>query len=728
MNVGKGLTRVDGRAKVTGSAKYSAEYALPRLTYAVMITSTRPNGTVAAIDKKAAMAAPGVLAVLTHENAPRVKNKVSPGDRVLPILQDNLVRYDRQPIAVVVADSFERATYAATLVRAKYASAGPARLRFADASETVTPARPGLQAKRGDADAAFAAAPVKVDNRYTIPTEHHNPMEPHATTAAWDGDMLTVYDATQGVSRVQGRLATTFDLPTQNVRVIAKYIGGGFGSKGTPWAHVILAAMAAKVVQRPVKLALTRPQMWSSVGYRPRLEQRVALAADASGALQAQIHEVTMQTAQFDDFIEGSAGQTTMLYTSPTLRTSHVAKRLDVATPTFMRAPGESSGTFALESAMDELAYALRIDPIALRLRNYAETDPETGNPWSSKSLRECYTLGAEKFGWADRPAQPRAMRKGNDLIGMGMATAVYPANRSAASASATMHADGSVLVQSGAVDIGTGSYTIFRQIAADAVGSAYERTVFDLGDSSMPHSPGSGGSTTAASVGSAVKAVGLVLRDELIALAVADAASPLHGRASSAIEAADGRLFVRDQATVGETFAAILARQSVPTLSAAADSAPGPEQKQYAMYSFGAQFAEVRVDADLGTVRLSRMLGVFGAGKILNAKTGRSQFLGGMVWGASMALHEATRYDERNGRIMNANLGEYLVPVNADIPAAIEALWIDEIDPHVNLVGAKGIGEIGITGAAAAIANAVFHATGKRVRDLPISPEKLIG
>jgi xanthine dehydrogenase YagR molybdenum-binding subunit len=729
--VGQGITRTDGRAKVTGAAKYSAEIAVPHLVYAVMVTSTKPNGRLASIDAAAAAAAPGVLTVLTHTNAPRIAPQAKGGpDRILPVLQDDLVRYDRQPIALVVADTFERATHAAALVRATYAVDGPARYHFKDATETVVPPKRGtddLQGHRGDADAAFASAPITVDNVYTLPTEHHNPMEPHATVAVWAGDALTVYDATQGVSGVQKRLATSFGIPTQNVRVIAKYIGGGFGSKGTPWAHVVLAAMAAKAVGKPVKLVLTRPQMWSSVGYRPRLEQRVALGADANGKLRASIHEVTMQTSTFDDFIEPSATQTSMLYASPTLRIAHTLKRIDTATPTYMRAPGESSGTFALESAMDELAYATGLDPIELRMRNYAETDPKDGKPWSSKSLRACYEIGAERFGWANRPAKPRSLRRGNELLGIGMATAVYPTHRGAASAIAKLHADGSALVQCGTVDIGTGSYTVFRQVAADAIGSEYAQTTFDLGDTEMPHSPGSGGSQTAASVGSAVKAAGLALRAKLVAFAVADPASPLHGIDADRIDAAHGKLYVRGTPGRGETFAAIMARHPMPALVATGDAAPGEEAKQYAMYAFGAQFAEVRVDPDFGTVRLSRMLGVFGAGKILNAKTGRSQFLGGMVWGASMALHEHTRYDERTARIMNANLGEYLVPVNADIPAAFDAIWVDEVDEHVNPVGVKGIGEIGITGAAAAIANAVFHATGKRVRDLPISPEKLL-
>ncbi len=566
---------------------------------------------------------------------------------------------------------------------------------------------------------------MKVDNVYTTPQEHHNPMEPHATIARWDGDMLTVYDASQGVFGVRTRLAGMFAIPPENVRVIAKYIGGGFGGKGSAWPHVILTAMAAKMIGRPVKIALWRPQMWGSVGYRSPTVQRVALGADADGTLVSTIHEVNSQTSQIDEFVEPSGVLTTMLYQSPALLVTHRLTRLNVGTPTYMRAPGESSGSFALESAMDELAYAVQLDPIELRLRNYAETDQDAKLPFSSKGLRDCYRAGADAFDWKRRTPCTGSMRDGRLLAGIGMASATYPTNRSAASALARIDAQGNAVVQSGGVDIGTGSYTAFSQVAAEALGIPVERITFGLGDTRMPNAPNAGGSQLTASVGSAVKLASLAARRNVAQLAIADARSPLFGAAPEAIAAADGRLFLQSDPARGETYAAIIARNGAPVEGRAA-AKPGDEKKEYSMHAFGAQFAEVRVDPDLGTVRVVRQLGAFAAGRILNAKLAHSQFIGGMTMGLGMALLEETRRDDRSGRVMNANLAEYLVPVHADVPAT-EAILVEEVDPHVNEIGVKGIGEIGIVGAAAAIANAVYHATGKRIRDLPITPDKLI-
>jgi xanthine dehydrogenase YagR molybdenum-binding subunit len=507
--------------------------------------------------------------------------------------------------------------------------------------------------------------------------------------------------------------------------VIAKFIGGGFGSKGSAWPHTILAAMAAKMIGRAVKIAVWRPQMWGSVGYRSPTIQRVALGANADGRLLSTIHEVHSQTSQLDEFVESSGVISTMLYASPALLVTHRLTKLNVGTPTFMRAPGESSGSFALESAMDELAYAVKTDPVELRLRNYAETDPATNLPYSSKGLRECYVRGAQAFGWSGRTPAPRSMRDGRLLAGIGMASATYPTNRSAASALARVDAQGNAVVQTGGVDIGTGSYTAFSQVAADALGIPVERVTFGLGDTRMPPAPNAGGSQLTASAGSAVKLAALDARNKVIRLAIADPQSALAGAAPDAIDAKDGRLFLKTSPDRGETYAAIIARSGA-TIEGRADAKPGDEKQQYAMHAFGAQFAEVRVDPDLGTVRVVRQLGAFAAGRILNAKLARSQYIGGMTMGLGMALLEETRRDERTGRVMNANLAEYLVPVHADVPAS-DAILVEEVDPHVNEIGVKGIGEIGIVGAAAAIANAVYHATGTRVRDLPITPEKLL-
>jgi xanthine dehydrogenase YagR molybdenum-binding subunit len=630
-------------------------------------------------------------------------------------------------VAVAIAETFEAALDAASRVVVRYDASAPITT-FAGAPEYTPEKIMGEppDSLRGDPDGALAAAALKIDATYTTPVEHHNPMEPHATIADWHGDRLTLYDATQGIFGARKRLAGALGIPVDSVRVVTEYVGGGFGCKGTTWPHVVLAALAAKAVGRPVKLVLTRPQMFGSVGYRPRTVQRIALGADANGKLAATIHEVTSQTSSFDEFVEPSAALTKILYAVPNLRTTQRLVRLDAATPTFMRAPGESSGSFALESAMDELAYAAKLDPLELRLRNYAETDPSNGNPFSSKSLRECYRLGAERFGWANRPATPRSRTDAGMLVGYGMATATYPSHRSAAAANARIAADGSAQVFSGTQDLGTGSYTVFAQVAADALGLPVERVRFELGDTNFPNAPVSGGSQTAASVGTAVHAAASAVRAKLLDLAVQDQASPLYGKNPNAIVAKDGRFSLATAPQTGERFVDILERHDLQHIEGYAESKPGDETKQYSMHAFGAQFAEVRVDPDLGTVRVERLIGAFASGRILNAKTARSQYVGGMTWGLSMALLEDTRTDLRSGRIMSANLEKYLVPVNADIPY-LEAYLVEEDDTHVNPIGVKGIGEIGIVGSGAAIANAVFNATGIRVRDLPISPEKLL-
>jgi len=728
-NIGAPLDRVDGRLKVTGAATYSAEWPMPGVAHGFMVLSTIAKGRIRAIDVSRAGREPGVIAVMTSRNAPRLvtTGQAAGNDKAQMVLQSDEIVYDRQPVAVVLADTFERAQYAASLFTVHYDVEAP-QTTFAMGTPYKPQAVHGQDAdhQRGDAVSALAVAAVKVDNVYTTPIEHHNPMEPHATIARWDGDTLTVYDASQGVFGVRTRLAGMFGVAPENVRVISKYIGGGFGGKGSAWPHVILTAMAAKMIGRAVKIALWRPQMWGSVGYRSPTVQRVALGANADGTLVSTIHEVHSQTSQIDEFVESSGILTTMLYASPALLVTHRLTRLNVGTPTYMRAPGESSGSFALESAMDELAYAVQLDPIELRLRNYAETDQDAKLPFSSKSLRECYRAGADAFDWKRRTPAPGSMRDGRMLVGIGMAGATYPTNRSAASAVARIDAQGKAVVQSGGVDIGTGSYTAFSQVAADALGIPVEQITFGLGDTRMPNAPNAGGSQLTASVGSAVKLAALAARNKVAQLAIADANSPLFRAAPEAIAATGGRLFLQSDPARGETYAAIIARSGGTPVEGRADAKPGDEKKQYSMHAFGAQFAEVRVDPDLGTVRVVRQLGAFAAGRIINAKLARSQYIGGMTMGLGMALLEETRRDDRTGRVMTANLAEYLLPVHADVPAT-EAILVEEVDPHVNEIGVKGIGEIGIVGAAAAIANAVYHATGKRIRDLPITPDKLL-
>jgi xanthine dehydrogenase YagR molybdenum-binding subunit len=486
--------------------------------------------------------------------------------------------------------------------------------------------------------------------------------------------------------------------------------------------------MGARVVGRPVKVELTRPQMFGGFGYRPRTEQHLRIGAGRDGRLIAVSHDVRSQTSRYDEFIESSAGITRMLYDAPNVVTTHRGVRYDVVTPTYMRAPGESSGSFALESAMDELAYATGVDPLELRLRNYAETDLDEGKPFSSKSLRQCYEQAAAKFGWSQRAPKVRATKTADGmLLGVGMATSTYPSNRSTAAAMATLNADGSAYVTSGGTDIGTGAYTAFTQIAAEALGMDVSRVRFDLGDTTMPEAPVAGGSQLTASVANAVHLAGVALREKIASTAIADAASPLHGRTLDELTFAHGRVALRTQPDRGETYVAILARTGQSTISANAEAEHDRKEKgPYSSHAFGTHFAEVHVDPELGMVRVTRVVSAFAAGRIVNERTARSQYLGGVVWGISTALHEDGRIDERTGRYMNANLADYLVPVNADVPD-VEIILVDEVDPYVNPLGIKGIGEIGNVGSAAAVANAVYHATGLRVRELPITPDKLI-
>ncbi len=690
--VGKPYPRADGRAKVTGQARYSYEWPVAGVAYGVLVTSGVARGRITAIDAAAAEREPGVIAVLSPSTAMKLPGDANPadgGDRVVQALQDDRVLYSNQPVAVAIADTFERALHAAGLVRVRVEPA-PFTVRIEDELHAAFPydAR-GQPADhlRGDVEAALRRAEHKLEAEYETPPEIHSPLEPHATLAVWSGDRLTVYDATQGIFGVRRKLARAFALPPANVRVITKFVGGGFGCKGSAWSHVVIAALAAKQLGRPVKIALTRPQMFGMVGGRPLTRQKVAVAATSEGRLTALRHESTSTTSRFDDFLEPAALVSRHQYKCENLMTKQRLVRLDIGTPTYMRAPGESSGSFALESAIDELAHELGIDPIDFRLNNYAEVDPADGKPFSSKSLRRCYELGAERFGWQKRTRRPELVARAGKLVGTGMATASYPANFTRASALARMNPDGTVLVQSGAVDIGGGTYTVMAQVAAETLGVSYESVKFDLGDTEMPEAPRSGGSITAASVASAVEAACRALREKL---------SGLRGPPDAPIEARG-------------------------------EAAPSEERKKYALHSFGAQFAEVEVDPELGMVRVTRMVGAFAGGRILNARLARSQFIGGMVWGIGMALHEHAVYDEKLGRIMTRDLADYHVPAHKDV-VAIDPIFIAvEKDEIVDPAGVKGIGEIGITGAAAAIANAVFNATGKRVRSLPITPDKLL-
>jgi xanthine dehydrogenase YagR molybdenum-binding subunit len=731
--IGQPLDRTDGVLKVTGGARYAAEFALPRMCHATIVQSTIARGRIAAIDMTRAQNSPGVLLVITHLNAPRLPNGGNngvnpPAGRMLSLLQDDVVHYNGQPVGVVVADTPEHSVAAAELVRATYVTEAPT-LDFERAKSVSHPpadvhGKPP-DTSRGDPGRGLVDADVRVEAVYTTPMQHHNPLEPHATIAQWEGGRLTLHDATQYVSGVRETIAKVLGIDATQVRVVSPFVGGGFGCKGSMWSHVALAAMCAREVRRPVKLVLARWQMFGPVGGRPRTEQRIALGATRDGTLTSVRHDVVSHTSAFEDFTEPSAMQTRMLYACPNLATSHRLTKLDVGTPTFQRAPGEASGTFALEVALDELAYALDMDPVALRMRNHADRDEDAHRPWSSKHLRECYAQAADRFGWSRRTRKPGSMRDGGAWVGYGMATATYPANRSPAQASARLLPDGSFVVASGSQELGTGTYTVMTQVAAQSLGVAPRAVRFVLGDTDLPKAPVSGGSTSAASVGPAVRAACEALHAKILAEVVRDPQSPLRAVSVDALDIDDGMIVVRDTPSRREPLAAFASRRATP-LDAAADAKPGDEKNRFSAHSFGAVFAEVRVDPWLQVVRIPRVVATYDVGTRLNAKTALSQLRGGIVWGVGFAMTEESVLDLGTGHFVNASLAEYHVPVNADI-GELDVTFIDAPDTNFNPLGIRGIGEIGITGISAALCNAVWHATGVRVRDLPITIDKLL-
>ncbi|HEY2497109.1 MAG TPA: xanthine dehydrogenase family protein molybdopterin-binding subunit [Candidatus Angelobacter sp.] len=721
--IGAPLTRVDGRAKVTGTAKYTAEFEIPQVAYAVMVTSTIASGQVSGMDTAAAERAPGVLAVLT----PRNVLKLPGAERRITVLQDANVYYQNQPVAVVVAETLEQAQHAAQLVRVRY-DAKLANLDFEAGFPASYPGEhngePG-DAGWGDVNAGLAQAEVKVEEVYTTPIHHHNPMEMHAAIAQWDGDKLTLHDATQSVTQRRSYVAKMFGIPEDNVRVIALFVGGGFGSKGQTWAPVVLAALAAKQVKRPVKLVTERPQMFGMVGARPRTHQKLSLGATRDGKLTAIKHEVHAHTSVIEDYLESSAFATRVMYDCANVQTVHRLVPLNLGTPTYDRAPGVATGTYALEVAMDELAYKLKMDPLELRLKNYAEIDPGTKNPFTEKSLNECYKRASEKFGWARRQAEPGSMREGDTLVGWGMATETYPARRLPCSALVRLQPDGRVVVASGTQEIGNGIYTVMTQVAADALGIPPELIDVKIGDTTLPPAPISAGSMSTASVTPAVHDAAMQARNNLLALASGDAQSPLHGIAADQLDINGGNISAKGSPGKTENFRALLARHGQP-VEGHASLKPDLDTKKFSSHSFGAVFAEVAIDPLIAMPRVRRVTAVYDVGRIMNAKTAQSQFIGGIVWGVSLALFEDTQMDPPTGRFYNSNLAEYHVPTNLDI-GEIDVSALDIPDPKLDSMGARGIGEIGITGTGAAIANAIFHATGKRVRDLPITPDKLI-
>ncbi len=726
--------RYDAYAKVTGKAKYAAEFdsKVPggQPLYAYMVQSTIASGSLASIDRTAAERAPGVVAVLTPFNAPKLAQPPPqpPARRHVTVLQDTDVAYNGQPIAVVVASSLPEAMFAARLLKIVY-SPTPAKLDFMGRqAEARWPKNPGKEPagnKRGDLTAGFSKSSVILEQTYITPIQNHNPMEPHATIAWWEGEKLNVYNATQAISGDKQTLAKNFNIPVDDVHVQCPYTGGGFGSKGSMWSHVTLCAMAAKVVGRPVKLVLGREQMFGPVGARPSTVNKIKLGATAEGKLFAMQQDVVINTSIMEDFVEHAEGPTKILYQSEANAVSVKLVDMNLGVSTFARAPGEAPGTAILEIAMDELAEKLKMDPLKLRLVNYAEKNPSEDKPWTSKNLKDAYAQAADRFGWSKRNATPGQMLEGNNYIGYGMATATYPANRSAAAAVVKISMDGKVMAGSGTQDLGTGMYTMIAQTAAGILKMKPSEIEVKLGDSTLPKAPVSGGSQSTASVTPAVADAATQAKLKLADMAINDARSPLVGLNTTDIDISAGNIMSKSNPSKSESISALLTRNN-KTIEAMGSAEKSEGAEAYTANSWGAVFAEVAVDKDTHMVKVRRVVATYDVGTLMNDKTGTNQLQGGIVWGVGFALHEATHIDPVYGRTVNESLAEYHVPVNADI-GTIDVTCLNIPDSKFSPLGARGIGEIGITGAAAAVANAIYNATGARVREYPITPDKIM-
>jgi len=700
---GTPVSRIDGILKVTGKADYSTDHPVKNAAYAIIFKSTIAAGKIKDIDTSAAEKSPGVLAVITHKNAPKLN--VKGGLRGGAMLQGPDIEFHGQHIGLVVAETFEQARHASHLIKVDYEKK-EAKVDFEKlAKDAVLPKdKEKADAKRGDAKAALGNAEYKIEEVYGTPIEHHHPLEPHATIAVWEGENVILYNSSQIVNGAQTATAATLNIKPENVRIVSPYIGGGFGSKGGQWGNLVLAAVAAKMVNRPVKLALTRQQMVNSVGLRQRNFQKVSLAATKDGKLTALAHEITTHAAINDEFVEPCGDCSKIMYDTPNSLITYRVVPMNVILPTYTRGPGKSTGSFALESAMDELAYKLKMDPIELRIKNEPERDPSNNKPWSTRTTVQCLREGAKAFGWEKRKMEPRQNQDGNYLIGYGVSCGTYPAHQRPSSANVKLKRIGNDItatIELAAADLGTGTYTILAQTAADALDLPLDKIIVKIGDSDLPPAAGAVGSVGATSYANVVNDACIKITDELIARS---------GK----------QFYVRPSA------AQLMISEKVNDFQTRADSKPLESAEAYSSHSFNANFAEVRVNISTGMVKVTRFLAVTGAGKILNPKTARSQIIGGNVWGIGMALTEESILDPRWGNFVTRSLADYHVPSNLDI-GTMEVIFIREEDKLANTLGVKGIGEVGIVGVAAAVANAVFNATGKRVRELPITPDKLL-
>ncbi|MFD1466946.1 xanthine dehydrogenase family protein molybdopterin-binding subunit [Hymenobacter caeli] len=741
--IGKPISRPEGPAKVSGAAKYAAEYNVPNLWYGYIVDSPIVKGKITKIDASAVLALPGVQQVFSHENVPSFawfdrsyKDDVAPGGSPFRPLHEPEILFSQQPVALVVAETFELARYAASILRIEYAvdedfntdldKARAAGKGF-DAPKGKTGFLPPPKPK-GDAEKAFQAAAHKIEGEYVHHAQHHNPMEMFATTVEWlgDGKKLKIYDKTQGAPNVQQYISKIFGLGKDEARVISKYTGGGFGSGLRPQHQVFLAVMASLELEHSVRVSLTRQQMFS-LGHRPHTIQDVKLSSDDQGCLQSIEHNAFAETSQYENETETVVNWSGILYKSDNSKFAYELAKIDVDTPADMRAPGAATGSFAIESAIDELSYKAGVDPLEFRLLNYTYTDPTEDKPFSSKRLIDCYHEGAKRFGWDQRNPEPRSTREGNLLVGWGMGSGCWDASMQKAAAKASLSADGQLTVSSATNDQGAGTYVIMTQVAAQTLGLPIEQVKFNLGDTDFPVAPIQGGSWTAASVGSAVQAVCQEIGKKLLKLAQRMENSPLEGIDFEDVQFADGHIRANEDITRTVAIAEVLAASGEAKVEAESSAQPNPiNTMKYSMHSHNAAFVEVKVDEDLGTIHVTRVVNAVAAGRILNPKTARSQVLGGTVWGISMALMEEAYLDNNLGRYMNHNYSEYHIPVNADIHK-IDVIFVEEEDDLVNPLGVKGVGEIGMLGVAAAIANAVYHATGKRVRDLPLTIDKLL-